>query len=663
MSAGEKRVAAYGAWGSPVTPHMVAGSSVMLSEPWIDDGVVYWLEHRAAEGGRGVVVRGGPWRSPVDVTPQGVDVRTRVHEYGGGAWCVHAGTLVYSNDDDRRLYRLEPDGDPVPITPASEGLHRFADGRVTAGGALWIGVRERHDASGRMADVVNELVAVPLDGSTEPRIVAGGRDFYSTPRIAPDGSMLSWLTWDLPFMPWDGCELWVGDLAGDGSLSNERQIAGACGDESIWQPTWGPGGALVFASDRSGWWNLERMRVADVPPGADVDRVPLHAREAEFGYPQWVMGEASFAVLDDGRIACWYGERGVQHLGLLDGATGELIDLDLPFTSFEWGPGIAASGDGLAFVAGAPDLPSQVVWLDLGARAVEVLRESVDVPIDTSFVSVPRQIEFPTDGGVTAFAHVYDPVNPGYTAPEGSLPPLIVMSHGGPTSEATSTLDLAKQFWTTRGFAVVDVNYGGSTGFGRDYRERLVGNWGVVDTADCINAARFLVEAGDVDGDRLLIRGGSAGGYTTLCALTFHDDFAAGTSLYGISDLEPFATGDTHKFESRYEHTLVGPWPQAADLYRARSPIHAVDLLSAPMLLLQGDEDVVVPPSQSEIMVEALRAKGLPYAYLLFDGEQHGFRKAETIERAYEAELSFYGQILGFEPAGDVPRLAIENLV
>ena len=658
-----KRVAPYGAWDSPVTPRMVAGSSVMLSEPWIDDGAVYWLEHRAAEGGRGVLVRGGPWRAPVDVTPQGVDVRTRVHEYGGGAWCVRGGTVVYSNDEDRRLHRLAPDGDSVPITPDSDHLHRFADGRVTAGGALWIGVRERHDASGRMADVVNELVAVPLDGATEPRIVAGGRDFYSTPRIAPDGSMLSWLAWDLPYMPWDGCELWVGDLAADGSLSNERQMAGACGEESIWQPTWGPDGALVFASDRTGWWNLERMRVTDVPPGADGDRVPLHPREAEFGYPQWVMGEASFASLDDGRIACWYGERGVQHLGLLDGTTGELIDLDLPFTSFEWGPGIAASGDGVAFVAGAPDLPSQVVWLDLGSRAVEVLRESVDVPIDTSFVSVPRQIEFPTDGGVTAFAHVYDPVNPGCSAPEGTLPPLIVMSHGGPTGEATSTLDLAKQFWTTRGFAVVDVNYGGSTGFGRDYRERLVGNWGVVDTADCINAARFLVDAGDVDGDRLLIRGGSAGGYTTLCALTFHDDFAAGTSLYGISDLEPFATGDTHKFESRYVHTLVGPWPQAADLYRARSPIHSVDLLSAPMLLLQGDEDVVVPPSQSEIMVEALRAKGLPFAYLLFDGEQHGFRKAETIERAYEAELSFYGQILGFEPAGDVPRLAIENLV
>ncbi|MEX0651749.1 MAG: prolyl oligopeptidase family serine peptidase, partial [Actinomycetota bacterium] len=579
-------------------------------------------------------------------------------------WLVQRGTVVLSNDGDGRLHRLDAADGPVPLTPDTGGLHRFADGRMTADGARWIGVRERHAESGRVADVVNELVVVPLDGSVEPQIVAGGRDFYSSPRSSPDGSRLSWLTWDLPWMPWDGCELWVGDLAPDGTLSGERHVAGTNGEESIWQPSWSPGGDMVFASDRSGWWNLERIGGKDLESlhPANGSRVALHPQQAEFGYPQWVMGQASFVFLSDGRIACWYGDRGVQHLGLLDAETGELIDLDLPFTSFERGPAIAASGDGIAFIAGAPDLPSQVVWLDLGSRAAEVLRESVEMPIEAAFVSAPRQIEFPTDGGVTAFAHAYVPTNPGFQAPEGSLPPLIVMSHGGPTSEATATLDLSIQFWTTRGFAVVDVNYGGSTGFGRAYRRRLNGNWGVVDTADCINAARSLVEAGEVDGERLVIRGGSAGGYTTLCALTFHDDFAAGTSRYGISDLEPFATGDTHKFESRYEHTLIGPWPEATDLYRARSPIHSVDLLSTPMLLLQGDEDVVVPPSQSEIMVEALRAKGLPYAYLLFEGEQHGFRKAETIERAYEAELSFYGQVLGFDPAGDVPKLAIGNL-
>lgn len=659
----ERVVAPHGAWTSPISPRMLATSSVVLSEPWIDDGAVYWHESRPAEDGRGVVVRGGPWAAPVDVTPEGSNVRSRVHEYGGGAWVVHRGTVVFSNDDDRRLHRLDVGGEPEPITPETGGLHRFADGCVTADGARWIGVRERHAESGRVADVVNELVVVPIDGSAEPDIVAGGRDFYSTPRLSPDGSRCSWLTWDLPWMPWDGCELWCAELLPDGALRGERHLAGSDGEESIWQPTWSPAGDIVFASDRSGWWNLERISGVGLAGQrtAGEERVVLHPAQAEFGYPQWEMGAASFAFLADGRIACWYGDRGVQHLGLLDPETGELLDLDLPFTSFEWGPAIAASDDAVAFIAGAPDLPSQVVWLDLGSRSVEVLRESVDRPIEAAFVSVPRQIEFPTDEG-TSFAHVYLPANPGFEAPEGALPPLIVMSHGGPTSEATATLDLSIQFWTTRGFAVVDVNYGGSTGFGRAYRQRLNGNWGVVDTADCINAARFLVEAGEVDGDRLAIRGGSAGGYTTLCALTFHDDFAAGTSYYGISDLEPFATGDTHKFESRYVHTLIGPWPEAADLYRARSPIHSVDMLSTPMLLLQGDEDTVVPPSQAEIMVDALRAKGLPHAYLLFEGEQHGFRKAETIERAYEAELSFFGQVLGFEPAGGVPKLSIEDL-
>jgi dipeptidyl aminopeptidase/acylaminoacyl peptidase len=650
----EPLVGPYGSWASPVSPRMLATSSVSLSEPWIDEGAVYWHEARPAEGGRGVVVRGAPWSSPVDVTPEGFNVRSRVHEYGGGAWTVRHGVVVFSHDDDRRLYRQDPGEAPIAITPDTDGLHRYADGRISADGERWFGVRERHASSGRVADVANELVVLPLDGSSEPRTIAAGRDLYSTPRIAPDGRRLSWLSWNLPWMPWDGCELWIADLAPDGALSEERRVAGRDGEESIWQPSWSPSGDLVFASDRSGWWNLERF--------AGDERVALHPAQAEFGYPQWVMNETSFAFLDDGRIACWYGDRGVQHLALLDTETGELMDLDLPYSSFEHGPGVAAAGDAIAFVAGAPDIPSEVVWLDFGSRSVEVLREGVDMPIDASFVSLPRQVEFPTDGGVTSFAHFYAPNNPNAAAPEGERPPLIVMSHGGPTSEAMPTLNLAIQFWTTRGFAVADVNYGGSTGFGRAYRQRLNGSWGVVDTADCINAARHLADAAEVDGERLVIRGGSAGGYTTLCALTFHDDFAAGASWYGISDLEPFATGDTHKFESRYEHTLIGPWPESVELYRARSPIHSVDLLSTPMLLLQGAEDEVVPPSQAEVMVEALRAKGLPHAYLLFEGEQHGFRKAETIERAYEAELSFYGQVLGFEPADDIPVLPIENL-
>ena len=631
----EPRTAPYGTWSSPIGADLLATAGVGLMEPWLEDGIAYWLEGRPAEGGRYVVVRGDPWSSPADVTPPGFNVRTKVHEYGGGSYLVHRGTVYFSNFADQRLYRQAEGADPEPITPDTSGRHRYADGRVTPDGSLLLCVRERHEDDG----VVNELVAVPLEGG-DVRTIAGGKDFYSAPRIAPDGTKLAWLSWDLPWMPWDGCELWVGDLGADGEVSNARRVAGTDGEEAIVQPEWSPSGALHFVSDRSGWWNLYRE---------DEDSVtPLHPAEMEFAGPLWLFGASNFAFLDDGRIACQFERDGVGHLGILDPVSGELLDLDLPYTAFDY-PWLHAEGSQLVFIGGGPTIPMQVVSLDFASRGVEVLRESLSVDIDPSLFSTPRTIEFPTEGGLTAFAHHYPPSNPAFVAPDGERPPLIVMSHGGPTSESNPEFDLRKQYFTSRGFAVVDVNYGGSTGYGRAYRQRLNGNWGVVDTMDCINAARYLVERGEADGDRLLIRGGSAGGYTTLCALTFHDDFAAGASYFGISDLEPFATGDTHKFESRYEHTLVGPYPEAVDLYRARSPIHSVDMISCPMILLQGDEDEVVPPSQSEVMVEALAAKGIPHAYLLFEGEQHGFRMAETIRRAYEAELSFYAQILGFE--------------
>ena len=614
-------------------------------EPWLEGGATYWLEGRPPEGGRCVLVRGDAWSAPVDVTPSGFDVRTTVHEYGGGSYAVHRGTVYFSNFADQRLYRQVEGAEPQPVTPDTEGRHRYADGRVTSDGSLMVCVRERHEADG----VVNELVAVPLDGG-DIRTIVGGRDFYSAPRIAPDGTKLAWLSWDLPWMPWDGCELWVADLAPDGHVSNARRVAGADGEEAIVQPEWSPSGVLHLISDRSGWWNLYR--------DDDGSITPLHPAEMEFGGPLWLFGASNFAFLDDGRIACQFERDGVSHLGILDPGSGELLDLDLPYTAFDY-PWLHADGSQLVFIGGGQAIPMQVVSLDFASRGVEVLREGLSIDVDPSFFSTPRTIEFPTEGGLTAFAHHYAPHNPNYLAPEGERPPLIVMSHGGPTGEATPEFDLRKQFFTSRGFAVVDVNYGGSTGYGRAYRQRLNGNWGVVDTMDCINAARYLVERGEADGDRLLIRGGSAGGYTTLCALTFHDDFAAGASYFGISDLEPFATGDTHKFESRYEHTLVGPYPDALDLYRARSPIHFVDMISCPMIFLQGDEDEVVPPAQSEVMVEALAAKGLPHAYLLFEGEQHGFRKAETIRQAYEAELSFYAQILGFELGGPIEPVQI----
>jgi len=641
----EPRIAPYGTWSSPIGADLLATAGIGVMEPWLEDGVVYWLEGRPGEGGRQVVVRGDAWSSPTDVTPPGFNARTKVHEYGGGSYVVHRGTVFFSNFEDQRLYRQREGGEPEAITPETGGRHRYADGRVTPDGSLLICVRERHEDDG----VANELVAVPLAGG-ETRTIAGGRDFYSAPRISPDGGRLAWLSWDLPWMPWDGCEVWIADLATDGDVSNARRIAGADGEEAIVQPEWSPSGVLHYVSDRTGWWNLYR--------DDDGVAVPLHAAEMEFAGPLWLFGASNFAFLDDGRIACQYENAGVSHLGVLDPVSGELLDLDLPYTAFDY-PWLHAEGSQLVFIGGGSSIPSQIVSLDFASRGVEVLRESLRIDLDPSLFSSPSAIEFPTEGGLSAFAHFYPPHNPAFSAPEGERPPLIVMSHGGPTSESTSELNLKTQFFTSRGFAVVDVNYGGSTGYGRAYRQRLKGNWGVVDTMDCINAARYLVARGDADGERLLIRGGSAGGYTTLCALTFHDDFAAGASYYGISDLEPFATGDTHKFESRYEHTLVGPFPEAIDVYRARSPIHFVDMISCPMILLQGDEDEVVPPAQSEVMVEALAAKGIPHAYLLFRGEQHGFRKAETIRRAAEAELSFYAQILGFELGDPIEPVAI----
>jgi dipeptidyl aminopeptidase/acylaminoacyl peptidase len=605
-----------------------------------------------------VVVRSAPGSDPVDVTPAGFNVRTKVHEYGGGGFLVHRGSVFFSNFADQRLYRQDAGSAPVAITPETEGRHRYADGRVTPDGRFLICVRERHEGAGEPDEVVNEIVALPPDGSAEPVVLAGGHDFYSNPRISPDGSRLCYLTWDLPFLPWDGTELWTGELGPGGDLSNPRRVAGhlagnGAAGESIFAPDWSPQGELHLVSDRTDWWNLYRVR--------DGREEPLAEMEAEFGWPQWVFGGRSFGFLEDGRIVCLYGRGGVQHAALLDPETGELMDLDLPHTAIHH-PYLATEGSRVALIAGGPAIPAQVVMLDFDARSADVLRESARVPFGPSLVSIPRAIEFPTEGGLTAHAHYYPPVGLDLEAPEGELPPLIVRSHGGPTSEATAEFDMEVQYFTSRGFAMVDVNYGGSTGFGRAYRERLYGTWGVLDTMDCIDAARYLVSEGLADGDRLAITGGSAGGYVTLCALTFHDDFAVGASYFGLADLEPFAAGGTHKFESRYTDQLVGPYPEQADTYRARSPIHFVDMLSCPVILLQGDEDEIVPPAQAEIMVDAMEAKGLPYAYILFPGEQHGFRKAEHIARAAEAELSFYLQIFGVEPGDPIERVEIVNL-
>jgi dipeptidyl aminopeptidase/acylaminoacyl peptidase len=587
---------------------------VRLAAPLADGEDIYWLEGRPLEGGRTVVVRDAADGTRADAIGPDVQARTTVHEYGGGAYTVDRGRVIFANFADQRVY---VDGSPITPEPAERWGVRYADFAVSPDGARVACVRETHNGPAA-TDVVNEIVVFALDGSGSQDVRATGRDFYSTPRWSPDGSQLSWLAWDHPNMPWDGTELFV-----DGAL-----VAGGP-DESIVQPSWSPEGVLHFASDRSGWWNLYRADRAE----------PLVAMDAEFAGPAWAFGMSWYAFVSGGRIACTWGGG---HLGVIE-ADGALREVETPFSSISF---VRAGGDGILSIAGSPTTPGAVVTIDLDTGAHRVLRRSRDTDLDPAYVSVAEHLEFPTEGGLTAFGYFYAPKNPDYTGPAGERPPLIVISHGGPTGATDDVLDTSIQYWTSRGFAVVDVDYGGSTGYGRAYRQRLNGTWGIVDVDDCVNAARALAARGDVDGDRLLIRGGSAGGYTTLCALVFRPGvFAGGASYYGVADAEALAK-DTHKFESRYLDGLIGPYPEARDTYIERSPIHFADRIECPVIIFQGLEDAVVPPAQAEVLVAALEAKGLPYEYVPYEGEQHGFRKAENIQDAAERELAFYARIL-----------------
>jgi dipeptidyl aminopeptidase/acylaminoacyl peptidase len=620
--------APYGSWKSPITSDLIVAKSIGLSEIRFDGGDIYWLESRPEEGGRNVVVRG---ISAEDFNPRPFNARTRCHEYGGGAWTVADGTLYFSNYADQRLYRLERYGaKPVPVTP--EGAWRFADGIIDSRHKRWIGVRKDHTAAGQEA--INTIVSIDVSGTAldSGRVLASGHDFYSTPRLSPDGKRLAYLAWDHPRMPWVGTTLYVIPLEGGG-----EPIVIAGGErESVFQPEWSPdGAALFFVSDRSGWWNLYRHDLLS------SESEPLAPMDAEFGQPQWVFGLSTYACAGPGRLVCSYMSKGLEYLGVIDVASKSLTPIDLPYNDFS---SVRASGNRVAFRAGSGTTPASFVLLDLGSGKTEVLKKSTAVADDpelAKYFTRVEAVEYPTEGHQTAFGLYYPAFNPDYAAPEGDKPPLLVKCHGGPTSAASSTLSLGIQYWTSRGISVLDVNYGGSTGFGREYRERLDSNWGIVDVNDCVNGARYLAEQGLVDGKRTVITGGSAGGYTTLAALTFRDYFAGGGSHYGVSDLGALVR-DTHKFESRYLDGLIGPYPAREDLYRERSPIFHAEGLSAPVIFFQGDEDMVVPPNQAELMIEVLRRKGTPVGYLLFAGEQHGFRKAENIKRALDAELYFY---------------------
>jgi dipeptidyl aminopeptidase/acylaminoacyl peptidase len=647
-------VAPFGTWKSPITAQTVAAQGLRLGFPALDGDDIYWLEGRPQEGGRNVLVKRSLDGAITDVTPRDHNVRTRVHEYGGGAYVVSKSFIYYSNFADQRLYRIIGSGTPQPITP--EGKWFYADATIDEHRQRLICVREDHSRDGH--EPRTTLVSIRVDGDSDPgEVIADGYDFYSTPRLSLDGTRLAWLSWRHPQMPWDGTELWVARVTGAGTLEEPELIAGGP-HESIFQPGWGPDGLLYFASDRTGWWSLYRSDVASVAPTVR----PLlwqSLEEAEFGRPQWLFGWATWAFADDRHMAVTYARRGRWSLATIDLETGTLTDVPTDLEPLEW---LAATPTHAVYVAASPDTPSTVAKTNLATGGTEMIRSSSTLELNRRHISVPEAIEFPTEGGLTAHAFYYPPRNADYMALPSDRPPLIVISHGGPTTQTKAVLDLGVQYWTNRGFAVVDVNYGGSSGYGREYRERLNWQWGIVDVDDNINAARYLVEEGKADPDRLIIRGGSAGGYTTLAALAFHPDvFAAGASYYGVSDVEALAK-DTHKFESRYLDTMIGPYPEMKDLYRERSPIHFIERLSCALILFQGLEDKVVPPDQSERMAEAVRGKGLPIAYIAFEGEQHGFRKADTIIRCLEAELYFYGAIFRFTPADTLPLIYIENL-
>ena len=639
-------IAPYGSWKSPVTTSLIVSGAVGLGQIATDGGDVYWVEMRPSDGGRMVIVRRGPDGATVDVTPAPFSARTRVHEYGGAAFLVDAGVVYFANFADQRLYRQEEGEAPTAITP--EAPLRYADGVFDAKRGRIICVREDHTGD---SEPINAIVAVDADGVRPQEVLYAGSDFCAAPRLNPDGNRLAWLAWDHPNMPWDGTRLLVAEINGDGGIGEPRLVAGGPG-ESVLQPEWSPEGELHFVSDRNGWWNLYRLRGDSVEPVLEM--------EAEFARPSWVFGAPAYAFLGDGQIACSYVDRGVWNVGIVDAESGTMARLDLPFSEMGRGE-LRASGNRIVFSAGAPDRPMTLMSLDLPSGELTTLQQAHDLEVDSVYLSSPEPVEFETTGGRTAHAFFYPPKNPDFIAPEGEKPPLLVKSHGGPTSAAQIALDLGIQYWTSRGFGVVDVNYGGSTGYGTEYRRRLNGTWGITDVDDCVNAAKFLAARGDADPERLAIDGGSAGGYTTLAALTFHDVFKAGASYYGVSDLEALAK-ETHKFESRYLDSLVGPYPERKDLYEERSPINHTHLLSCPLLLLQGLEDEIVPPNQAEMMFEAVKAKGLPTAYVPFEGEQHGFRRSENIERALEAELYFYSRVFDFEPADDMEPVEIENL-
>lgn len=617
----------YGSWPSPISSELIVAKTIGLDEIKLTNDAIYWLESRPEENGRSVIVRQSSDGATHDVNPAPFNARTRVHEYGGGGYLVDGGTVYFSNFADQRMYRVTPGTAPEAISP--EGEFRYADAIVDKPRQRLICIREDHSNAG--SEPVNTIVGFSLSSNLPGNVsvLVTGADFYSSPRLSPGGRYLCWICWRHPNMPWDGTELGLAEVRDDGFLNPAQRIAGGV-EESIFQPEWSPDGELFFISDRTGWWNLYRWRQGRILPVAPM--------EAEFGEPQWVFKQTTYAFASPSRIICAYTRLGMSYLASIDTDAGTLKEIDTPYTTIG---SLQAHGRHAVFLGASPAAFSSIVRMNFDTREFQVVKCSSTLTPDAGFISTGKPIEFPTENNCTAYGFFYPPTNSEFIGPPDEKPPLIVISHGGPTAASHNSLKLSIQFFTSRGFAVLDVNYGGSTGYGRAYRERLNGQWGIVDVDDCANGALYLAAQSKVDKNRMAIRGGSAGGFTTLAALTFKNVFKAGASHYGVGDLEALAK-DTHKFESRYLDKLIGPYPERADLYRERSPIHAVDQLSCLVIFFQGLEDQVVPPNQAESMVEALKQKGLPVAYLAYEGEQHGFRPRPGISNAHWMRSSIF---------------------
>jgi len=632
----------FGAWESPISAREIAAGGTSLQALSASGDSVYLIESRPSEMGRQVLLRLPSRGDFSECTPSNFNTRTRVHEYGGGDYWVHEGVIFAVSFSDQRVYRIDDEeSEPVAITPRSEIANslRYANGTVSSDGSTIYCVQENHlDPE----HILNQIVCFPSDGSIDPRVIFSGTDFVSSPKISPDGLTLTWLSWDHPNMPWDGTQLHMAQINSDGGLSNRKLIAGGS-EESITQPTWSPDGVLHFISDRSGWWNLYFFENEEITRLVELD--------ADFAGPDWQFGFSSYDFMADSSVICTYKDRDRDILIKVgrEDSVPEKIQNDYSSIS-----DVSVLNDVIYFIGSSPVVPAELVSISLAENTINTLRQSREATIDASFISEAEFIEFDTTESAKSFALFYPPKHAHSQGAPDEKPPLLVMSHGGPTSATSTSYNLAIQYWTSRGIAVVDVNYRGSSGFGRAYRNALRNQWGVFDTADCIAAARFLEQRGDVDGSRMAIRGGSAGGYTTLCALTFHDVFQAGASYYGVADAEILAT-ETHKFESRYLDQLMGPYPAARDVYVSRSPIHYANQIRAAVIVFQGLEDQIVPPAQAELMVDGLVQNKLPHVYMTFRGEQHGFRQAANIIKTLESELSFYGQILGFSPPGISP--------